>query len=487
MFRPNLKIASLPIIATMVVSAFMTTDANAVLTNRYSFTTNADDSVGTAHGVIVGTNGSVAGNQLVLANTGQGSENPGTDGAFLDLPNGLISSAAAPSGVVTVEMWITMSANRDWAAAFTAGISVGGEGAAMCCNDDQPYIQIIPRTGDGGQGNDVRVTTNTFGGGEGFVDDAGAGNGTDLQIGRKEHLVSVFDQSGGLPGNVTVYRNGALMGTAPIAANLDLKKFARNGDLPTDPPRDVNIWLGRSQWGDSLAAASYDELRIYSNAVSAQQALVNTVYGPDVTNATAIPSIEVNKTTGEITFKNNSNASVNLEYYSITSAAGGLKTNTWTSIGAGWDKAGGSNANQLIELFLGAAGSPLAPNAALTLGTPYNAATFGGLDGDLVFKFGVNNGPLVTAPVTYIGSTPSVSGDYNNNGVVDAADYILWRNGGPLQNDPTAGVQATDFDFWRSRFGANSGSGSGSAVPEPAALALVGLSFVLAGAVRRKK
>ena len=28
-----------------------------------------------------------------------------------------------------------------------------------------------------------------------------------------------------------------------------------------------------------------------------------------------------------------------------------------------------------------------------------------------------------------------VPGDYNGNGVVDMADYVLWRNGGPLQNE----------------------------------------------------
>jgi len=65
-----------------------------------------------------------------------------------------------------------------------------------------------------------------------------------------------------------------------------------------------------------------------------------------------------------------------------------------------------------------------------------------------------------------------VSGDYNQNNVVDAADYVLWRNGGPLQNDPTPGVQPADYDFWKSRFGATSGAGSGSVlgvnVPEPA-------------------
>jgi hypothetical protein len=65
-----------------------------------------------------------------------------------------------------------------------------------------------------------------------------------------------------------------------------------------------------------------------------------------------------------------------------------------------------------------------------------------------------------------------VSGDYNNNGTVDAADYVLWRQGGPLTNDPTLGVQPADYDFWRSRFGATSGAGVGlgvaAAVPEPA-------------------
>ncbi len=202
--------------------------AQGALVNRYSFNDGtANDSVGSANGTLVGTNGSISGGQLILDNNGEGSQNPGAAGAFLDLPNGLISSAATPAGAVTVEMWITMRQNRDWAAAFSAGISVNGENTSDCCNGDEPYIQIIPRTGDGGQGNDVRSTTNSFGGGEGFVDDLGAGNGTDLTVGVEEHLVSIFDQSGGLPGSVTVYRNGALMGTNPIAANLDLKTFLR--------------------------------------------------------------------------------------------------------------------------------------------------------------------------------------------------------------------------------------------------------------------
>lgn len=70
-----------------------------------------------------------------------------------------------------------------------------------------------------------------------------------------------------------------------------------------------------------------------------------------------------------------------------------------------------------------------------------------------------------------------VSGDYNGNGVVDAADYVLWRNGGPLQNEVATPGSVTPEDYaeWRARFGNIAGSGAGlgaMAVPEPAALVL---------------
>jgi hypothetical protein len=86
-----------------------------------------------------------------------------------------------------------------------------------------------------------------------------------------------------------------------------------------------------------------------------------------------------------------------------------------------------------------------------------------------------------------------VAGDYNGNGTVDAADYVLWRKGGPLQNEiATPGiVTQEDYDSWRTRFGSTSGSGAGigmnaGQVPEPASAALVLAAMLTLAGFRRR-
>jgi hypothetical protein len=85
-----------------------------------------------------------------------------------------------------------------------------------------------------------------------------------------------------------------------------------------------------------------------------------------------------------------------------------------------------------------------------------------------------------------------IAGDYNDNGIVDAADYSIWRNhsGQSFQllnegPDTPGEVTIEDYNFWKANFGlggpgAGSGSGNGGilagsgsfAVPEPGTLAL---------------
>ncbi|MEQ8848684.1 PEP-CTERM sorting domain-containing protein [Botrimarina sp.] len=58
-----------------------------------------------------------------------------------------------------------------------------------------------------------------------------------------------------------------------------------------------------------------------------------------------------------------------------------------------------------------------------------------------------------------------LAGDYNNDGLVDAADYTVWRDG-----DSPDSSQA-GYDLWASNYGA--GGASAAATPEPSAAALL--------------
>jgi hypothetical protein len=92
-----------------------------------------------------------------------------------------------------------------------------------------------------------------------------------------------------------------------------------------------------------------------------------------------------------------------------------------------------------------------------------------------------NNGYLNELRIT--ATTPALNGDYNADGKVDAADYVVWRKYAGtthvLPNDPTGGmIGPAQYATWRSNFGtggpgAGSGLGTGGAVPEPASVVLV--------------
>ncbi|HEY4232434.1 MAG TPA: dockerin type I domain-containing protein [Lacipirellulaceae bacterium] len=100
--------------------------------------------------------------------------------------------------------------------------------------------------------------------------------------------------------------------------------------------------------------------------------------------------------------------------------------------------------------------------------------------------------PSGGAPYTrgWVAQLNLLPGDYNGNGIVDAADYTVWHDhlgqNFSLQNrDPNASgeINGTDYDFWVSHFG-DTGSGAGSTagqassgtqagVPEPSTMSLM--------------
>ena len=99
----------------------------------------------------------------------------------------------------------------------------------------------------------------------------------------------------------------------------------------------------------------------------------------------------------------------------------------------------------------------------------------------------------VGSPGFVPGVVTSLGGDYSGNGVVDAADYVLWRRamqtGAALPRDATPeSISNADYQLWRANFGKTGGAGSGldvANVPEPGSLVLPLLGTLLLAMTRR--
>ncbi|HEX4413711.1 MAG TPA: right-handed parallel beta-helix repeat-containing protein [Lacipirellulaceae bacterium] len=87
-------------------------------------------------------------------------------------------------------------------------------------------------------------------------------------------------------------------------------------------------------------------------------------------------------------------------------------------------------------------------------------------------------------------------GDFNRDGVVDTADYVLWRNSvgatvtrySGADGDGSGVIDQADYAIWRSGFGVAAGAGSGigaAAVPEPTWVADLCVAMALLTTMRR--
>ena len=107
----------------------------------------------------------------------------------------------------------------------------------------------------------------------------------------------------------------------------------------------------------------------------------------------------------------------------------------------------------------------------------------------------------LNTPITAGAMSPGLSGDYNGNLKVDAADYAIWRKHSGLMSGATAAegdgngdgeVDTSDLRLWQAQYGESIAASAGgigtSSVPEPGSilLALVGGLAMLGAFIFRR-
>jgi hypothetical protein len=89
---------------------------------------------------------------------------------------------------------------------------------------------------------------------------------------------------------------------------------------------------------------------------------------------------------------------------------------------------------------------------------------------------------------------PASPGDFNDDGAVDGADYVVWRKNvdgsTPLPNDGDLGtpIGPAHYALWAENFGgsASGAGGATSGVPEPGSAILIAVGICSAVQVRRR-
>jgi autotransporter-associated beta strand protein len=257
-------------------------------------TTNLDLISG-AQAIVRGNGASYTGTALRIPGGTTGNVAMNSMSAYIDLPNGIISSQTN----ITIEIWATPLSAPNWARIFDFGRctqSGDGLGAAGeytgATSDPAPgtttsYDDIMLSAAIG-----TDITQQRF---EAKL----AGYATTLDsalattAGVQHHYAITFTDGAGAAGSAggrwQWFRDGDAIAYLDVTNHL--------ADI-----HDVNNWLGRSMWSaDNNANNDYAEVRISSVAMSRNEILANFLLGPNYTS-TANVTLQNSDATGASSF-----------------------------------------------------------------------------------------------------------------------------------------------------------------------------------------
>ncbi|HVS54323.1 MAG TPA: LamG-like jellyroll fold domain-containing protein [Opitutaceae bacterium] len=220
--------------------------ARGALIHRYSFEGGAvKDSVGRVDGALRGAGASVADGKLVLRNEAAATGDKISHVAFA----GSILPAGGRS--VSLVVWFTAKEVGDFARVLNFGASEGTEGVQ--------FIYFSPHVADGTSRAAI----------------------TGSDVGSKTFLD--FDPTDdGKPHMVAIVIDGAAKKLRVFVDGREPKPAENLGDNTLDRVKPVENWLGKSSFAaDPGFSGTIDELRIYDQALTPEEATALAKAGPD--------------------------------------------------------------------------------------------------------------------------------------------------------------------------------------------------------------
>ncbi|MBQ6140866.1 MAG: C10 family peptidase, partial [Kiritimatiellae bacterium] len=222
----------------------------AELTHRWSFngtsdTENLVDSVGRVTATKLGSKIAYKDGEAVCSGYGSGT------GSF-NLGENLLDTERA-----TIEIWATLRVASSWARIFDYGPSSSGGYLTLTWSygKDLAYPKaIVNYSGD-------KYNQNAFS--SAFV------------TGRRYHISCTVKANGDGSATVRWMRRNAETGV------LDGSGSCTQADWTLAKMVNPKLLLGKSQWGDMDAVASYDEVRVWKGILSDEQLAANAVTSPD--------------------------------------------------------------------------------------------------------------------------------------------------------------------------------------------------------------
>lgn len=307
------------------------------------------------------------------------------------------------------------------------------------------------------------------------------------------------------PGGWTSLTDAATPGweEAPQSNANGLAEFSATPGAALELAPGGSIDLGEAYTTDLQAAmqavgfgAEYEDLALrYSDDASNDLGdIVSIEYVGDQRINNLV--LEVNPTTGQAQLVNESALDVAIDFYQIDSpdealTAGFSGLTQDGSAVPGWESALNNGADAAAQFFPGVGGFLVEAGERFDLGIAFDASSD---SRDLEFQFLINGDVVAFDGVVRFDETSTLLGDFNADGVVDAADYTVWRDNLGADEATISGagdasglVDAGDYDIWLDNYGysfATAGRSADKVIPEPSGLALVA-AWLLASCPRR--